>query len=39
MLQRNLAQRCVHHWKARVDHKADWRAFQAGAVTHMARAR
>jgi hypothetical protein len=35
----NLMRRCTQHWKARVDHKVDWRSFEAGAVQHMARTR
>lgn len=35
-LQSNTTKRCAQHWKAWVDRKADWRAFQARASQHMA---
>ncbi|KAF8062705.1 aldo-keto reductase 2 [Scenedesmus sp. PABB004] len=38
-IQHSLLRRCVRHWKARVDQRADWRVFEAGAAQHMARRR
>jgi hypothetical protein len=39
VLQGNAAKRCVQHWKAWVDNKADWKSFEARAAAHMTRVR
>jgi hypothetical protein len=35
-LQTACARRCLVHWKARVDYRADWQAFQGEAVRRLA---